>query len=160
MLTAMAMFCLACPSQMGNENIGEASPSENEYSFVIWEGKFPKKMPAGSQVTVPVTLLNNGSKPWDTSGGKPFLLSYHWKHPGGSFDSNMFWGIKTPLPPYVGVSELIKVDMVIKTPAKAKYYDLVVDIIRGDSMIRDEVIWLEEETGKAYEMRVEVVENE
>lgn len=160
LLTALALFCLACPAQMGDENIGEAKPHDNNFNFALWKADIPVKMAVDTEVIVPVTILNNGTQPWDSSLDKPMFLSYHWKHPGGGFDSKMFWGIKTPLPPYVGVSELVQVEMKIKTPAKAKYYDLIVDIVKGDSEIRNEVVWLEELDGRTYDIRVEVQDNE
>lgn len=160
MLTAIVMVCLGCPAEMGQENIGEAKPHANKFNFIVWKAEFPKEIVVDSEITVPVILLNNGTEAWDVSKDKPLFLSYHWKHPGGRFDSKMFWGLKNPLPAYVGVNELIEVEMKIKAPDKPKYYDLIVDIVRGNSEIRDEVSWFEEAGGKTCDIRLEVLANE
>jgi hypothetical protein len=156
-LAAMASLSISCPPAVEDVNVREAIPSGIDYSFVIWRIDLPGKIPAGKTISVPVELLNNGNKPW-LDDGEPYFLSYHWKHPGGQFNREMFWGLRTPIPTPVGAGELIDFEMKIAAPTEAKYYDITIDIVRGASNVREEVFWFEEGGWKTHDKRIEVTE--
>jgi hypothetical protein len=152
------LILIACPARIEEVNLSDARPSEVDYSFVIWTHEIPDKIPAGQVTTASITLINNGRLPWISTGEKPYALSYHWKHPGGRFNSDMFWGERTLLPPVVGTGEMVTVDFAIVPPAQAKYYDLTIDIVRGKGRERDKASWFEELGWMTYNIRLEVVE--
>lgn len=155
-LAVLAVTTTSCPQTLEDVNVGEASSSGLDYSFVLWRGDFPDKIPAGSTATARVELLNNGLEPWDNATG-PFFLSYHWKHPGGQFDREMFWGARTPLPSPVIPGQIVTVEMVIIAPETPKTYDLVVDVIRGDGYDEATCFWFESGGWHTFNSRVMVL---
>jgi len=154
-LAASALLATSCPSSIEDVNVREAKASGLDYSFVVWRASLPAEMPAGELVGVPVEILNNGRNAW-LDDGEPFFLSYHWKHPGGQFNSSMFWGERTPLPGPVGPGEIVSLEMKILAPAQAKYYDLTIDMVRGASRVRNEVFWFEEGGWQTFNRRIKV----
>ena len=156
-LLCCALLLPACTPQIGSENVGAAQRSDIDYSFVIWQIEMPAKLPAGEITEVPVTLINTGNSPWIGTEEKPFFLSYHWKHPGGRFNSDMFWGERTELPRRVGTGQMVTVNMIVKAPEQAKYYDIVIDIVHGRGRERSAVSWFEETGWRTHNLRVEAV---
>jgi hypothetical protein len=162
-LLAAAVSSLSCPSKMDDVNVREALPGGVDYSFVVWRIDLPEILPAGRELEVPVELINNGLRAWESEPGKRFRLSYHWKHPGGRLVADMFFGEQTPLPAFVFPGEMLKLDMHIKTPETPKFYDIVIDIVRvetGREHDRQSAFWFEEHDKRkkqAFDRRVEVV---
>lgn len=155
-ITVLALLSISCPSRIENVNVADAKPSEQDYSFVIWKIELPQQIQAGETVTVPVELLNNGKKEW-SSNGEPYFISYHWRHPGGQYNSEMYWGEKTVLPTYVGSGELISVEMSIRAPEITKFFTLTIDVMRGRARDQETTFWFEERGQKTYDMLIEVV---
>ncbi len=154
-LAATALLATSCPSRVEDVNVREAEASGIDYSFVVWKIELPEEMTAGGEISVPVEILNNGKSAWPDDG-EPFFLSYHWKHPGGQFNREMFWGERTLLPGPVGPGEIVAVEMKIAAPSQAKYYDITIDIVRGASLEREEVFWFEEGGWPTFNKRMKV----
>ena len=155
-LTAAALLCTSCPAQIEDVNVAGAVQSDIDYSFVVWRIDLPASIPAGQMLRLPVQILNNGRKAWKGEDA-PYFLSYHWKHPGGQFNSEMFWGARTPLPDAVGQGEIFALELLVTAPADPKYYDLIIDVVRGDGFERGEVYWFEEGGGQTHDVRLKVV---
>jgi hypothetical protein len=151
-----AALSISCPPAVEDVNVREAISSGLDYSFALWRVELPDEMTAGATIRVPIELLNNGGKPWFDEG-EPYFLSYHWKHPGGQFNREMFWGERTPIPTPVGTGELIRLEMVIKAPPEPKYYDITIDLVRGAGTEREEVFWFEEGGCHTFDRRIEVI---
>lgn len=151
-----AVLLASCGEQFSPYETKSLRFTSKPYAFAIIKENIPREIGPGESGSGPVTLINTGSQPWDSREGKPFFLSYHWKHPGGQFSGNMFWGVRTQLPEYVAPGEVITVDMNITALEQAKYYDLTIDIVRGAENIREETEWFEELGWKTHNLRVEV----
>ena len=156
-LALFVLFLTGCPAQIDTINKTDAHPANSNYSFVVWKHEIPEKLPAGMTITVPMTIINNGLKAWESTPDKPYFVSYHWKHPGGRFNAEMFWGLRSPLPEFVGSGELVNIEFQLNVPEVAKYYDLTIDIVQGTSFVREEVSWFEELGWKTYDLRLEAV---
>lgn len=156
-LAVLALSAVGCGQRPENLDLAAAHPSGQDYSFAVWKAEIPAKLPAGAVTMARVSLINNGSKPWISTEDQPYSLSYHWKHPGGRFTSDMFWGERSPLPAYVGIGEMVTVEFAIRAPEMAKYYDITLDIVRGKGRDRNSVAWFEELGWHTFDLRLEVV---
>ncbi len=149
------LFAISCPARVDDVNITEAKSSGIDYSFIVWKIDMPESLTAGETALVPVELINNGKKAWGNEVG-PYFLSYHWKHPGGQFDGEMFWGEKTELPTPIGPGEVVSVEMAVKAPQAPKFYVITIDIMRDRETDRQTGFWFEERGWKTFDMLIEV----
>ena len=156
MLAVLAVITTSCPQTIEDVNVREAASSGLDYSFVIWRSELPEEMPAGATTTAKVEILNNGLQAWDDATG-PFYLSYHWKHPGGQFDREMFWGARTPLPSPVLPGQIVSVEMTIIALGAPKTYDLVIDVVRGDGYDEGSCYWFESGGWHTFNKRLRVL---
>ncbi|TMG40149.1 MAG: hypothetical protein E6H94_04390 [Chloroflexi bacterium] len=80
---------------------------------------------AGTSVTVPVTLTNNGSLAWQ---GGLFNLAYHLYSPSGAV---VVWdGARSPLPGLVSPGQSIVVNAMVAVPATAGTYTVRFDLVQ------------------------------
>jgi phosphoglycerol transferase MdoB-like AlkP superfamily enzyme len=81
---------------------------------------------AGSVVSVPVVVVNDGLDPWVSEDG--FALSYHWLDTGGTV---VTWdGRRTALPTTVGPGTEIAMVASVEIPRRPGSYRLVWDIVQ------------------------------
>src|SRR5438445_129930 len=80
---------------------------------------------AGTSVTVPVTLTNNGSLAWQ---GGLFNVAYHLYSPSGAV---VGWdGARSPLPGLVSPGQSIVVNAMVAVPATAGTYTVRFDLVQ------------------------------
>ena len=162
-LLAPAVFTASCNPGVDDVNVRGAVDSGVEYSFVIWRADIPERLEAGGETELEVSLINNGRKEWKKGDSFSYCLSYHWKHPGGRYDNEMFWGLQTPLPEAVYPGEMVEVKMKVKAPAIPKLYDIVIDIVRvesGKERDGESAFWFEvhdESKKQAFDRRIDIV---
>ncbi|MDE3113211.1 MAG: SpoIID/LytB domain-containing protein, partial [Chloroflexota bacterium] len=97
------------------------------YSAQIAPPQLPSLVSAVTY-TVPVTLTNVGTQPWNASGANPVSLSYHWHDAAGNA---VVWdGLRTPLPSDVAPGASVTLQASVATPPAAGSYTLTLDLVR------------------------------
>jgi hypothetical protein len=91
---------------------------------------------------VPVRLRNTGGTTWDSSGQRPFQLSYHWLRAGD--DAVVIWeGMRTPFPVRVPPGSTIALDALVEAPSEPGEYRLMWDVEQRH------LLWFSTEPGAA-----------
>jgi len=81
--------------------------------------------PAGSRITVPVTVTNVGSLVWQPVA---VTISYHLMSAGGGV---FVWdGVRTPIPQPVGKDQSVTVNLAIQLPATPGTYEVRIDAVQ------------------------------
>ncbi|MCG6964468.1 MAG: sulfatase-like hydrolase/transferase [Acidobacteria bacterium] len=126
-LAAFVAFTLAV-------GLPAAVAGADEYAFTLVAQSTPTELQAGSTVTVPLTLRNDGTVAWVP--GRSFHVAYHWSEPDGTV---VVWdGARSELPQEVVPGATVELDATLTAPAAAGRYLLQWDLVR------ENVCWFSE----------------
>ena len=126
-LAAFVAFTLAV-------GLPAAVAGADEYAFTLVAQSTPTELQAGSTVTVPLTLRNDGTVAWVP--GRSFHVAYHWSEPDGRV---VVWdGARSELPQEVVPGATVELDATLTAPAAAGRYLLQWDLVR------ENVCWFSE----------------
>jgi len=104
----------------------EAAEAASEYGFALVAQQTPSALDAGSTVTVPLTLRNDGKVAWKP--GQAFHVAYHWLRPDGTV---VVWdGARSQLPDEVPPGATVELAARLAAPPAAGEYLLQWDLVR------------------------------
>jgi hypothetical protein len=98
----------------------------------------PGSVTAGSQLTVPVTLVNASGSAWPARGVARVALSYHWRRTDATDEQVLWDGERTALPKDVGAGESVDALVKVVVPGTPGAWELSLDAVR------EEVGWFSE----------------
>lgn len=101
--------------------------------------------------TIPITLTNNGSLTWRSSGNSPINLGARWIRTSDQQTiSEPRWPFVTPVPP----GEQVEMKVALQAPAQPGNYELVWDVVH------ERITWFGAKTSQHVIHRVQIVDNE
>jgi len=103
----------------------------------------------GTNLQLPITLLNTSASPWPNRGPARVKLSYHWLNEEG--ETVTLDGSRTELPQEVAAGEAVAVTMDIEAPDELGSYILELE------PVFEYVAWFSRRGGTTYRLPVEVV---
>jgi SpoIID/LytB domain protein len=107
--------------------------------FAGYQLQAPPSVPAGTTITVPVTVSNLGTETWSAAGATPVDLSYHWMDLSGKA---VVWdGTRTKLTADVPPTGTQQLNASITAPASPGPYVLQI------ALVKEGVAWLNPSAG-------------
>ncbi|MGD9145519.1 MAG: discoidin domain-containing protein [Anaerolineae bacterium] len=108
----------------------------------------PTQGTAGTTVTFPVRVLNEGAFTWPSTGERPVNLTYKWLNANGQVV--VADGLRTPLPRDVEPLGQVLLDARVQYPAAPGQYVLQMD------MVHEFVVWFQWKGSPVYEVPTQV----
>jgi SAM-dependent methyltransferase len=87
----------------------------------------PDRLTAGERADLVVSVRNLGFLTWQSPGDTPFLMSYHWRLPGGP--RVVLDGLRTPLARPVAPGDEIGTNVVVHAPDQPGRYLLEIELV-------------------------------
>ncbi|HEY8829837.1 MAG TPA: hypothetical protein VIM83_04480, partial [Candidatus Limnocylindria bacterium] len=107
--------------------------------FAGYQLQAPASVPAGTAITLPVTISNLGTETWTAAGANPVDLSYHWMDLSGKA---VVWdGARTKLTADVPPTGTQQINASITAPASPGPYVLQI------ALVKEGVAWLNPSAG-------------
>jgi N-acetyl-anhydromuramyl-L-alanine amidase AmpD len=115
------------------------APAGQPYRVAWLDDRFPERLQAGTIITVPLTLRNEGSLAWNWGGGNPFRLGYHYYRGRRRLPMPDHLDLRTDIPNDVPPGATVAVDARIALPAAPGNYTLELDLVQ------EGVTWFKEQ---------------
>jgi O-Antigen ligase len=134
-VTAVAIFIATVCTWLLQPVMGLrfTTQSDQDWYKAGYISQVPATLSLCQQISLPVTVKNEGSLLWEANIKRPYYLSYHWLRE----DSSVFFfeGIRSPLPLNIAPGASGVIEAKLKAPEKAGNYLLVWD------MVQENVSW-------------------
>jgi hypothetical protein len=124
--------------------------SDQDWYRASYVSEMPPALSLCQQISLPVTVKNEGSLLWEANIKRPYFLSYHWLRE----DSSVFFfeGIRTPLPVNIPPNSSGVIQAKLKAPEKPGNYLLVWD------MVQENVSWFSLKSAVYQKIPVQVTD--